>query len=104
MQNNKIGKAFVMVFQVSISMIIPMAMCGALGWYLDGKLKTSFLFILLLILGILAAFRNVYYLTKSFYQKDMEKEHARLAYFEDLKKEGREVLKSQKKEIEAKEK
>lgn len=93
-----------MVFQVSISMIVPMTMCGALGWYLDGKLKTGFLFILLLILGILAAFRNVYYLTKSFYQKDMEKEHARLAYFENLKKEGREALQSQKEEMEAKEK
>lgn len=100
MQNSKIGKAFVMVFQVSISMMVPMAMCGILGWYLDRKLKTSFLFILLLILGILAAFRNVYYLTKSFYQKDMEKEHAKLAYFEDLKREGRETLEKKRKQEE----
>lgn len=93
MHGNKVGKAFVMVFQISISMIVPMVMCGAGGYYLDKRLGTGFLFILLLILGILAAFRNVYLLTKSFYQKDMEEEHAKLAYFEDLKKEGREILK-----------
>lgn len=86
---NKVGKAFAMFFQVSISMMVPMAMCGAVGWYLDKKLGTGFLFILLLILGILASFRNLYYLTRGFYQKDMEKEHAQLAYFEDLKNEGR---------------
>lgn len=96
MHGNKVGKAFVMVFQISISMIVPMIMCGAGGYYLDKILDTSFLFILLLLLGILAAFRNVYLLTKSFYQKDMEEEHARLAYFEDLKREGREALKQSK--------
>lgn len=93
MHENKVGKAFVMVFQISISMIVPMVMCGAGGYYLDKILGTGFLFILLLILGILAAFRNVYVLTKSFYQKDMEREHASLAYFEHLKKEGKEARK-----------
>ncbi len=93
MQNgNKVGKAWIMIFQISISMMVPMAMCAALGWYLDKKLGTGFLFIVLLLLGIMAAFRNVYYLTKEFYQKDMEREHAELAYFENLKKEGREAL------------
>lgn len=92
MQNgNKIGKAFVMIFQISISMIVPMAMCGTAGFYLDRKFKTGFLFILLLFLGILASFRNVYYLTREFYKKDMEQEHAKLAYIENLKKEGRKV-------------
>lgn len=92
MQNgNKIGKAFVMIFQVSISMIVPMAMCGAFGFYLDRKFDTGFLFILFLLLGILASFRNVYYLTREFYKKDMEQEHAKLAYFENLKKEGRQA-------------
>jgi F0F1-type ATP synthase assembly protein I len=88
---DKIGKAWIMIFQISISMIVPMAMCGALGWYLDGKFGTGFLFILFLLLGILASFRNVYYLTRQFYQKDMEKEHAELAYFENLKKEGKQA-------------
>ncbi len=96
MHGNKVGKAFVMFFQISISMIVPMIICGIAGYYLDKKLSTSFLFILLLILGIFAAFRNVYLLTKNFYQKDMEEEHAKLAYFENLKKEGREVLKQKK--------
>lgn len=100
MHGNKVGKAFVMIFQISISMIVPMVMCGAGGYYLDKRLGTGFLFILLLILGILAAFRNVYLLTKSFYQKDMEEEHARLAYFEDLKKEGREALKQNREQKE----
>ena len=34
--------------------------------------------------------RNVYYLTKSFYSEDMRKEHERLQYIEELKKQGQE--------------
>jgi len=41
-------------------------------------------------LGIGAAFRNVYYLTKSFYSEDMKKEHERLRYIEELKRQGQE--------------
>ena len=33
---------------------------------------------------------DVYYLTKSFYSEDMRKEHDRLQYIEELKKQGQE--------------
>ena len=42
----------------------------------------------MIVLGVGAAFRNVYYLTKSFYSEDMKKEHERLQYIEALKKQG----------------
>ena len=41
-----------------------------------------------LFLGMGAAFRNVYYLTKGFYAKDKKEENEKLAYIENLKKAG----------------
>ena len=65
-KEKNILRAFVMVSQVSITILVPIALSGCVG----------------------AAFRNVYYLTKSFYSEDMKKEHERLQYIEALKKQG----------------
>ena len=35
-----------------------------------------------------AGFRNTYYLTKNFYEKDRKREQEQLAYIENLKKAG----------------
>lgn len=85
-KENGVFKAFVMVTQVGISMMTPIFLGGALGWYLDHKFFMKCWFIIGLLLGIIAAFRNVYYLTKQFYAKDLKKEQEELEYFESLKK------------------
>ena len=89
-KEKNILKAFAMVSQISITILVPICLSGWIGWWLDGQFHTQIWFVIMIVLGIGAAFRNVYYLTKSFYSEDMKKEHERLQYIEELKKQGRE--------------
>ena len=89
-KEKNILKAFAMVSQISITILVPICLSGWIGWWLDGQFHTQIWFVVMIVLGIGAAFRNVYYLTKSFYSDDMKKEHERLQYIEELKKQGRE--------------
>ena len=79
-----------MVSEISITILGPISLSGWIGWWLDGQFHTQIWFAIMIVLGIGAAFRNVYYLTKSFYSEDMRKEHERLQYIEELKKQGQE--------------
>ncbi len=88
-QNGKVIKALLLVTQLGISMMVPIFLCVFAGNFIDGKAGTSFWLPVFLVLGIAAAFRNVYYLLKPFYAKDKEREDAELAYIERLKEEGR---------------
>lgn len=85
--NKNILKGLVMISQIGISMMVPIFMCVFIGIQLDKWLSTNFLMIVFMIIGILAAFRNIYQLTKTYFIKDKEKEDAELKYFEDMKKE-----------------
>ena len=89
-KEKNILKAFTMVSQIGITILVPIFLSGWIGWWLDGQFRTQIWFVIMIILGIGAAFRNVYYLTKSFYSEDMRKEHERLRYIEELKKQGQE--------------
>lgn len=88
-QNSKVIKALVLITQLGISMMVPVFLCVFAGNFIDKKAGTSFIMPVFLILGIAAAFRNVYYLLKPFYAADKEREDAELAYIERLKAEGR---------------
>lgn len=85
--DKKVLKAIVLITQVGITMIVPIFLCVFVGMKLDDLFQTSFITIIGIILGILAAFRNVFIMTKQFYAKDKAKEDAALKYIEDLKKE-----------------
>lgn len=51
----------VLITQVGLSMIVPIIGCFLLGNYLDSKLSTGNIFLLVFtILGVLAAFRNLF--------------------------------------------
>lgn len=89
-KEKNILKAFAMVSQISITILVPICLSGWIGWWLNGQFHTQIWFVVMIILGIGAAFRNVYYLTKSFYSEDMKKEHERLRYIEELKRQGQE--------------
>lgn len=82
-----IVKGMIMITQVSITMLTPIFMCAIAGYFLDKWLHTSWCFIIMILLGILAGFRNLYYLTKQFYAKDLEREQKEQAYFDELKQE-----------------
>ena len=105
MRNSKVIKALMLVTQLGISMMVPIFLCVLVGGFIDKKAGTGFFLPMFLVLGIAAAFRNVYYLLKPFYAKDKAREDAELAYIERLKAEGRKAAQqrlSEQKELEKK--
>lgn len=86
-KGQSVGKSILMVTQIGISMLAPIFLGGVFGYWLDHLSGTGFWFLVFLLLGFLAAFRNVYKLTKPFYAADLAREKQELAYWEGLKKE-----------------
>ena len=87
-KSNKIVRSFMMISQIGISMLVPIFLCLFLGIKLNEWLDTVYFVPIFLFLGMGAAVRNVYQLTKSFYAKDKKREDDELAYIENLKKAG----------------
>lgn len=85
MNDRKVLRSFVMISQIGISMMVPIFLCGLIGYWLNGQFHGEIFFPLLLIVGIGAAFRNLFVLAKGFYEKDMKKEHRETEYLKDLK-------------------
>lgn len=83
-ENRKVFRAFTMITQIGITFITPIGLCTVIGCYIDSHFHTGYWFIILFFLGVLAAFRNVYILTKSFYEKDLKKENEELEYWKRL--------------------
>ncbi|MDE6874699.1 MAG: AtpZ/AtpI family protein [Lachnospiraceae bacterium] len=84
-----VARGLLMITQIGISMIVPIFLGVFLGYRLDRWLGTGFFFLVFLLLGILAAFRNIYKLTKPFYAEDLKREKEEQAYWDSLKPEGR---------------
>ena len=61
-------RALAMISQFGITMLVPIFMCSFLGIWLDKKLGTSYIMIILFFVGALAGFRNVYYLARKVYK------------------------------------
>ena len=102
-KKNKIARSFLMISQISITMLVPVFLCIFAGNWLNNTFSTVYFMPVFLFLGFGAAIRNVYYLTKSFYAEDRKKEHEKLAYIENLKRAG-ERNREKRKKAEQKEK
>lgn len=87
-ESRSVLKALTMISQVGITFLTPICLCVIAGYYLDKHFKTHYIFIILFFLGVLAAFRNVYYLTKSFYLKDLKRENEELEYWRHFTAKG----------------
>jgi len=87
-KSSGIVRSIMMISQISISMLVPVFLCLFFGIKLNEWLDTKVFVPIFLFLGMGAAIRNVYHLTKSFYAKDKKKEDEELAYIENLKKAG----------------
>lgn len=61
-------QSFALITQFGITMVVPIFLCSFLGWYLDEKLQTSWLFVALFFIGALAGFRNVFFLSKKIFE------------------------------------
>ena len=61
-------RALAMISQFGITMLVPIFLCSFLGIWLDQKLGTSYIMIILFFVGALAGFRNIYSLAKKVYK------------------------------------
>lgn len=59
-----------LISQFGIHMLVPIFMCSFIGIYLDRKLGTEFLMIVLFFIGALAGFRNIYVLSLKMIRED----------------------------------
>lgn len=82
-----VGKSVLMITQIGVSMLTPIFVGGLIGYWLDRLTGAGFLFLVFLLFGFLAAFRNVYRLTKPFYAEDLRREEQEAAYWKELQKE-----------------
>ncbi|ABX44091.1 AtpZ/AtpI family protein [Lachnoclostridium phytofermentans] len=82
-----VAKGILMISQIGYSMLVPIFLCVYVGRKLDDRFGTSYITIIGIVLGIMAAFRNIYLMTKSFYAKDKEREDAELNLLVEMKKE-----------------
>lgn len=85
--NRDVAKVLVMISQIGISMVLAVVGSGWLGLKLDEWFSTKCFFIIFLILGVMTAFRNLYYQTKEFYAADLEREQKEQDYFKELQRE-----------------
>lgn len=60
-------KALTLFSQFTINMLVPVFLCSLVGYWLDNKLGTSFLFVVLFFVGALAGFRNSFLMAKQIY-------------------------------------
>ncbi|MCR4655672.1 MAG: AtpZ/AtpI family protein [Lachnospiraceae bacterium] len=75
----EVYRSLTLILQFGINMLVPIFLCSFLGWFLDRRLNTSFIFIIMFFIGALAGGRNVYILARQIFDKpsrtheDMEK-------------------------------
>lgn len=70
--NRSVYQALTMIGQFGINMLVPVFICAFLGMYLDRKLGTDFLMIVLFFVGAIAGGYNVYRFSRQIYQKSSE--------------------------------
>jgi len=58
------------VTQFSINMLVPIFLCSGIGYMIDRKLDTDFVFILMFFIGAAAGARNIYILARREFKND----------------------------------
>lgn len=67
--NKDVPKAFALFTQVAISMLVPIFLCFFIGRAVDRILGVNGIFLIIFtVMGILAGFRSVYMIVKSFFK------------------------------------
>ncbi len=68
----EVYRSLTLILQFGINMLVPVFLCCFIGWLLDRRLNTSFIFIIMFFIGALAGGRNVYIMAKHIYDKPAE--------------------------------
>lgn len=67
-------QSLAMVMQFGLNMIVPICIMTALGVWLDRKLGTSWITIVLFVMGAIAGGQNIYRMAKSLYSSEKQGE------------------------------
>lgn len=70
--NRSVYQALTMIGQFGINMLVPVFLCSFLGIFLDKKLGTGFMVILLFFVGAVAGGYNVYRFSRRVFLKESE--------------------------------
>ena len=71
--NREIVQAFSMVLQFGLNMLVPIALCLALGIWLGDKYDIDWIVIPLFFVGALAGFNSIFRMVKGFLKDDKSK-------------------------------
>lgn len=85
MKEKKVLRSFVMISQIGIGMLVSVFLCAGIGYWLNSRFHNEGLFVLMLGIGVGAALRHLYVVTKSFYAADLKREQEEKDYLQGLK-------------------
>lgn len=71
--DRSVFQSLAQITQFGVNMLVPILLCTFLGIFLDKKLGTSFITILLFFLGAAAGVRNCYIAAKQIFDKNDKK-------------------------------
>lgn len=73
--NHEVLKAFSLISQIGINMLVPIFICILVGKFIDEKLgANNIILIIFVILGVLSSFRNLYVIAKQHIKESDKKE------------------------------
>ncbi len=82
-----------MITQFGINMLVPIILCTFLGIWLDKKLGTEWIMVVMFFVGALAGGRNVYIFAKRIYSMEGDTRNRDLAEENNKKETAEEVKK-----------
>lgn len=68
--NREVYQTLALISQFGINMLVPIFLCSFAGIYLDKKLGTDFIMIILFFIGAVSGGYNVYRMSKRHLKKD----------------------------------
>ena len=69
----KVFQALTMILQFGLNMIVPIAICMALGIWLDKKFDMPWVILVLFFAGALAGFTSIYKMAKPFMKSERKR-------------------------------
>ena len=69
----KVFQALTMILQFGLNMIVPIAICMALGIWLDKKYDMPWVILILFFAGALAGFTSIYKMAKPFMKSERKR-------------------------------
>ncbi|MCR4990002.1 MAG: AtpZ/AtpI family protein [Lachnospiraceae bacterium] len=72
--NKDVYRTLTLITQFGINMLVPIFICSFAGIYLDKKLGTDFIMIILFFIGAISGGYNIYRLSKRYFKKDERKD------------------------------